>query len=126
MRVPVAIVLLLGAALLTACAGGSQAAASKPATSAVTVKSADTMRFDPATITVRAGQPVRLTLDNRGSALVHDWTIDNLDGKKVQAKANPNQQATVEFTPTQPGTYEFYCSEPGHKEAGMVGRLVVQ
>lgn len=84
------------------------------------------MRFDPATVTVRAGQPVRLTLDNRGSALVHDWTVDGLDGKQVQVKANPNQQATVEFTPTQPGTYQFYCAEPGHKEAGMVGTLVVQ
>jgi uncharacterized cupredoxin-like copper-binding protein len=25
-----------------------------------------------------------------------------------------------------PGTYDFYCSTPGHKEAGMVGKLIVQ
>jgi uncharacterized cupredoxin-like copper-binding protein len=32
---------------------------------------------------------------------------------------------TAEFTPTKPGTYEFFCTVPGHKEAGMVGTLVV-
>ena len=25
-----------------------------------------------------------------------------------------------------PGTYEYYCNVPGHKEAGMVGTLIVE
>ena len=29
------------------------------------------------------------------------------------------------FTPTTPGTYTFYCHIPGHREAGMVGTLIV-
>ena len=36
-----------------------------------------------------------------------------------------DKQVTVTFTPTDPGTYEFYCTIPGHREAGMVGSLVV-
>ena len=33
---------------------------------------------------------------------------------------------TLEFTPTEPGEYEYYCTVPGHKEAGMLGTLVVE
>ena len=36
-----------------------------------------------------------------------------------------DQQLTVTFTPTESGTYEFYCTISGHREAGMVGTLVV-
>jgi uncharacterized cupredoxin-like copper-binding protein len=36
------------------------------------------------------------------------------------------QAGTLEFTPTKPGTYEFICTVPGHKEAGMVGALIVK
>jgi uncharacterized cupredoxin-like copper-binding protein len=120
--------LLLGAVALAAC--GGQPATGKPAggassAQAVTVKSLDTMKFDPATITVRANSPVGVTLDNSGAGLVHDFVIDNLGGTKVHIEAQPNQKATGQFTPTAPGTYQFYCAQPGHKEAGMVGTLTV-
>jgi uncharacterized cupredoxin-like copper-binding protein len=42
----------------------------------VTVKTSDQMRFEPATLAVRANTPVSLTLDNSGAALAHDFTID--------------------------------------------------
>ena len=125
--------LALSASVVSACSGGAATAGSKPAASGgasggntVAVKSLDTMRFDPPSVTVRAGQPVRLTLDNSRQALLHDWTIDDLDGRKVQVKASPNQQASVDFTVSKAGTYQVYCAEPGHKEAGMVGTLTVQ
>lgn len=121
--------------VISGCAGGGGAASSKPAGGSgggggqaqnVTVKSLDTLKFDPATITVKSGSPVHLTLDNSGAALVHDWVIDDLDGKKVSVEAQPRQTASLDFTPSKPGTYQFYCSQPGHKEAGMVGTLTVQ
>ena len=111
---------------------GSSAGASNKSTSgaapnaqAVTVKGNDQMKFDPASITVKAGTPVRVTLDDGGTALAHDFTIDDIDGKKFQVTAQPNGRANGEFTPSAVGNYQFYCSQPGHKEVGMVGTLVV-
>ena len=123
------VVFTLISSLLAACAGPSAAAPAtvKPASSTQTVevRATDMLKFEPATITVKRGTPVRLTLTSTG-ALEHDWVVDNLDGKKVQVHAGPKASATVEFTPTAAGSYEFYCSIPGHREAGMKGTLIVQ
>ena len=123
------IVMTLIGTLVVACAGPSAAApaSNKPVSSpqAVEVKSTDSLRFEPATITVKKGTPVRVTLTNN-TALEHDWVVDNLDGKKIQVHAAPKANATAEFTPTASGAYEFYCSIPGHREAGMKGTLTVQ
>ena len=125
-------VMAVCAGLLIACEGAGSAGSklgaggSNATGNTVTVKSTDAMRFEPANITVKAGQPVRLTLDNRTAQLIHDWTIDSVDGAKVHTKADGRQQSTLEFTAATPGTYQVYCAEPGHREAGMVGTLVVQ
>jgi uncharacterized cupredoxin-like copper-binding protein len=118
--------LVLGIVALGACSG-RQASASKPAGEVqnLTIKGTDQMRFEPATLTVRANVPVTISLDDSGTALDHDLTIDNIGGQKVSVKAQPHGKATGQFTPTAAGTYEFYCAEPGHKEAGMVGTLTV-
>lgn len=33
---------------------------------------------------------------------------------------------TLTFNSGAAGEYEFYCSIPGHREAGMVGKLIVE
>lgn len=43
----------------------------------------------------------------------------------IAAHADPGTTATVMFTPTKAGEYDFTCTISGHKEAGMVGKLVV-
>lgn len=102
------------------------------------------MQYQPASLEVAAGQPVRLTLTN-GDALEHDFSITEfpIDGTvqtmghgghdmadageplALHVGAAANGSGTIEFTPSQPGTYEFFCTVAGHKEAGMVGSLVV-
>lgn len=47
-------------------------------------------------------------------------------GPALHVHAEAGTSEAVEFTPTEAGTYEFYCTVSGHKEAGMIGRLVVK
>jgi uncharacterized cupredoxin-like copper-binding protein len=89
----------------------------------VTVRASE-FKFEPANLTATATQPVRITVRNTG-VVVHDWVVQGLD-QPVHTKAEPGQDATIEFTPTRAGTFRIVCAEPGHEAAGMTGRLVVQ
>src|SRR5436305_8099852 len=92
--------LLLAAAALTACSGGNAASRATGGASAaaqsVTVRSTDTMRFDPSTLTVRANTPVTITLDNGGAALVHDFVIDS---PAIQLEAQPHAREWDRYVP---------------------------
>ena len=39
--------------------------------------------------------------------------------------AKAGETANLQFTALEPGTYEIFCSIEGHKEAGMIGELIV-
>ena len=128
--------------LLVAC-GQSQSTASTPQTLAV---AANEFAFVPAALSVQAGQPVTISLQNTG-AVEHDWSIpeieisgeatssgvtpsghmmgDTGDEPKLHVAAGTGGKGTLTFTPSKPGTYAFYCTVAGHKEAGMVGTLTV-
>ena len=104
------------------------------------------LAFDQDVIEIPAGQRVMVILVNDGK-LEHDFEVAQLPveqveaGKKMEgssqmgdmhhkegivaAHAMSGMKASVMFTPLQTGEYEFYCTIPGHKEAGMVGKLVV-
>jgi uncharacterized cupredoxin-like copper-binding protein len=80
-------------------------------------------KFTPDTLTVKVGERVKVTLDNTKGTLKHDIKQADL---KIDTAVEAGQKATFEFTPTKVGTFDFVCDVPGHKEAGMVGRIVVQ
>jgi len=101
--------------LVIACAGGGGGGG--------TVIKMSEFKYDPATITVKAGQPVKLTLQNEGT-VVHDFHIDDLG--VVSPKVQPKSQSNFEFTPSKSGTFKIICHEPGHEEGGMTGTLTVQ
>lgn len=127
---------LLFAALLSACAGGS-------APTKVTVTMTE-FGFEPNVINVTAGSPVELTLVNEG-AVEHDFVIDIIPVTNVSDSSSGDHQMTDEhseydlhtstaagetstltFTPTESGTYKIICSVPGHLDAGMTGELIVK
>ena len=124
--------------LLTACGGGS-----KPAVE-ITLEASD-FAFNTPAITVKAGEPVQLTLKNMGK-LEHDFVIEKIDAETKVIKdsgsaehhmpgmgrendlhisAQVGETSIIQFTVAEPGTYQFYCSVAGHKDAGMVGELIV-
>src|SRR3989338_2492784 len=74
--------------------------------------------YDPETITVEAGKPVRITADlNSLTGCFRTFLIPDL-GIKKQFKAGDD---TLEFTPTEKGTFNFRCSMGMGK-----GTLIVQ
>jgi uncharacterized cupredoxin-like copper-binding protein len=116
--------------ILAACGGNSK--------NAISVTTTD-FKFEPANWTVTAGQPVSLTLKNKG-ALEHEWVLikkgmdvtmpfDDDDEAKVfwEIEAKPGETKTETFTaPSEAGTYEVVCGTPAHLEQGMAATLVVK
>ena len=137
------IVFILGG-LALGLAACSSALPTKAGPQEITVEVSE-FKFQPATIEVAAGSPVKITMRNQ-SAVEHDWNIMKIPAAGIKSlsqsamehdmgganqpelhmSAMMGQIAQMEFTPTRPGTYEFYCAVVGHKESGMVGTLVVK
>ncbi len=146
LRFAVIMLLVLGTLVLAACSSqGSDTTSVEPVE--VTLNATD-IAYDKNRIEVIAGRPVSLTLHNAG-VLEHDFSIleiphtgevastemdeemaghdmSNMPNMDVHVAAPTDQSNTIEFIPTTPGEYEYYCTVAGHKEAGMVGTLVVQ
>jgi uncharacterized cupredoxin-like copper-binding protein len=129
-------ILVAGVALTTACGataatGGPGAGVAVPAPASatgaqqVTVAVGNSMQFAPRSITVRAGQPVELTLRNGGS-IPHDFALAGGASGPVKIEAQGGQTARGTFTLDSPGTYAVVCSVPGHAAAGMRGTITAQ
>lgn len=143
-RIFVVVFLLASAGLLAACSS-AETDAVPMAEFTLTVTD---IAYDVNQLEVVAGQPVRVTLRNNG-VLEHDFSIMEMPhtGEVMAEEAeggmaghdmsdmsmNPEihvaspmgESLSVEFTPNTPGEYEFFCTVAGHKEAGMVGTLIV-
>ena len=77
--------------------------------------------FEPKEVTIPSATDVPFTLPYDGAA-AHNFSIDELG---IDVDIAPGETAeTVINAP--PGEYEYYCNVPGHKEAGMVGTLIVE
>jgi Cu+-exporting ATPase len=80
------------------------------------------VRFEPADVTVRAGEWTVLELTN-ADPVVHDWMVEGIPNLDLAVR--PGETARLRFVLDRPGRYEVVCSIPGHAEAGMVGTLTV-
>lgn len=79
--------------------------------------------FNPASISVKAGERVKITFKNNGR-VPHNLVIEglNMETKTI----NGGQTDAVEFTAPSSGTYVFFCSIPGHRASGLEGSLKVE
>lgn len=107
----------------------------------IEVQAADSMRYTPATITVRRGETIKFVVKNTGK-LPHELVLGDMQSLKEHAelmrrypdmehedpnmaKVAPGGTGTLTWKFTQAGTVEFACLIPGHYEAGMKGRIRV-
>lgn len=113
----------------------------------ITMRTED-FKFVPDSITIKVGQTVRLRLDNHDPVL-HDYTTDEAEFIVLEASGaahddhdmDPEAQVSLQplhiaaegdehgelvFEATEPDEYVFYCSVPGHREAGMVGTIIIE
>lgn len=111
---------LIGTAGLVAAACGA-AGGSTSSAPAVRITLSD-FKFAPTPIEVPADTKVSFQLTNAGS-VEHDITAKGLGLHLYVAAAKRSQE---EVGPFKPGEYEIYCGVAGHKEAGMVGKIVVK
>jgi uncharacterized cupredoxin-like copper-binding protein len=129
------------ALILTFTLAACSSAASRSITPKTVTLTLNEFQFQPAEITANVGQPIKLVLKNNGTVL-HDFVSTDAMVKVMEehgaehdmagmetamhAAIEAGQQSTLEFKAIQAGTYTFYCTVAGHKEAGMVGKLIVK
>ncbi|MEK7513257.1 MAG: cupredoxin domain-containing protein [Patescibacteria group bacterium] len=92
-----------------------------PANFTVIKMAGENFRFSPDTITVKKGQPIRITLTSVD--MPHNFVVDEL-GVKGEI-FQPGQTGNTDFTPDKIGEFEFYCAVGQHRQKGMVGKLKV-
>ena len=100
------------------------------------------MYFNHSHVTVRRGEQIRFVLINHGE-LDHEFVLATVDENVKHAKEmekNPDMEHDdpngKRLTPkkigeifwrfTEAGEFEFACLIPGHREAGMIGIVVVK
>ena len=76
--------------------------------------------FEPKEVTIPANTDVTVVLPNDG-VTPHNFSIDEL-GIDVDIAPGETKETVIN---APAGEYEYYCNVPGHKEAGMVGTLIV-
>lgn len=112
------VALTLATAAFDMAAAQSDGSAVAPQVVKMTAKKYE---FDPATITVTRGRPVRI----EATALDHDHGIE-IKEFGVKARLGKGKETVIEFTPDKTGEFTFHCSVfCGFGHHGMKGKLVV-
>lgn len=109
----------------------------------ITMREADgKMLFAPDRIEVKRGEQIRFVLSNAGE-LEHEFVLatpgenlrhaEEMQKNPEMAHDDPNARRVAPKTKsemvwrfTKAGTFEYGCLIPGHREAGMIGTVVVK
>lgn len=107
----------------------------------VSISMADTMRFTPSKLEVKAGDVVKFVVTNEGqlqhefvlgtaeSLLEHNEMMKKFPGMEHEepymAHVDPGKEMEITWQFSNAGTFEFGCLLPGHFAAGMKGTVIV-
>jgi uncharacterized cupredoxin-like copper-binding protein len=108
----------------------------------IAVTTLDSMAFEPASVSVDAGEVVTFVVTNHGQA-THEFTLGDAEMQTEHAEAmghmpegmrhelpnsiaiEPGATGTLTWRFGSAGALEFACHEPGHYDAGMRGAITV-
>ena len=121
-------------------AAGTMAAITGKTVEVKMIGDAKGYRFEPANITVKAGDGIKFTVESGGP---HNVAFDpatipadqkgqldaNMGSEKMgelssALKTNPGESVTISFANIKPGKYPFHCTP--HLALGMKGEITVQ
>lgn len=95
--------------------------------------------FSPSHTEIKAGEMVKITLDNLGK-VEHDIAIIGMEAEIEEQSSShdygqtnsqlhlhsfPGEKQDISFTAYTPGTYRYVCTIPGHEELGMTGVIEI-
>jgi uncharacterized cupredoxin-like copper-binding protein len=100
------------------------------------------LAFEPTRITVRKDEQIRFVLENAGID-DHEFVLATVKENRKHAelmkkfpdmehddpnakRLAPAARGEILWKFTKAGTFEFACLIPGHREAGMLGKVVVK
>ena len=108
----------------------------------VMMETSSGMAFTPPRVEVRRGEQVQFVLRN-GGEFDHELVIGTVEANRRHAeemsrrpdmahedpnakRLGPKSSGVLRWQFTEAGTFEYACLIPGHREAGMVGTVVVK
>ena len=113
----------------------------------IDIEAADTLKFDPPSVSVKAGETVTFRVHNAG-ANTHEFVLgtedeqidhehemqqmaDSGSGMHMADEANAldlpaGETKEITWTFTDAGEMEYGCHEPAHYDAGMKGTITVE
>ncbi len=108
--------------MLGACAAASPPAVDPSFDGAQATIRAVNVSFDPAEVTLPAGTPLRIILDNQDSGVPHDIRVFQGDHEFARSPTVTGPaQTEVRFGPLPPGRYQFGCTI----HPNMLGTLII-
>lgn len=126
--------------VLAACSAGNSAGSGNDEPRTIEVRTTDELRFEPAEISVNAGETVRFEVTNDGQ-MVHEFLVgdeaaqDEFAAEMAEGGGHHETDAGVTVEPGETETFEYTfgtdgelmagCHEPGHYEGGMVANISV-
>ena len=119
-RLSAVILAMLIAVSAAACSSGSAALPSFTGASATIV--AVGLQFQPTEVSLPAGQPLRLVLDNQDAGVPHNIRVFTADTEIAKSPTvTGTTQTEVRFGPLAAGTYQFACEI----HPSMMGTLTI-